>query len=813
MAMKQADSHLRKESRRNETVLSFFLYGQGVDLQKTRLGLYRVLLYQLYQTFPEAFQELTKRFEEHQPQSGLFFWTVEEVWRFLLEGLPVVCQKTQTVLLIDALDEAGESEAMMIVGDLTTLMAASIRLRICFSCRHYPNIDLKGGRVLVVEHSNSSDIELVVKQTLRSSTCLSDPERSYIEEVVRKRSQGVFQWVVLVLQQAIEAKLHGDSEALRQAIDNVPESLYSLYASLLQKPDPPKRSHRAKQRQRLLCWLWQAGRPLRTREIQHALAFDHQSGHRSMSDYSRGKDFINFQDIRASVLSLSRGLAHVKQFRVSFVHESVKDFLSDEGMQLLLRPAEGETVAGVANFHISRSCLTYLRMSEVREQLGDPNLAGINDFERHPESRSAVEMKRRFPLLSYAWEYWVYHTCRTDGAIKGDDTEVQENINLLEIFDWPDDETFLAPWVHIRDFLGYPLFQLPLDRRIIGDEVKSGDPLRWPNPGSGMIHLLAICGFTKTLQWMGSSSKSSSLFRNRTNTYGTPDAQGATPLEYSVRGHQYQTAQYLVKAEAGHSTSRLMRVLAGRGSNQTESRKRMLFRAVARDDIEAISVLTRIGVDVNARSKTSYGYLTPLSYAVTDPFYHTETVTALIAAGANVNVKDAIGNTPLHCAMNRSSEKYDSGVDDLLRNGADPNAANASGRTPLHFALRAKSTELVISYGGNVNARDSRGLTPLHSAITRLNKSFPIVKVLLEAGAAVNMKSKNGKGVMHCLLETERDYRPEWDVERVAILRLLLQNDLKLNISNGQKTALDSTLNNDDYGSSWRGIIEILRDL
>ncbi len=55
----------------------------------------------------------------------------------------------------------------------------------------------------------------------------------------------------------------------------------------------------------------------------------------------------------------------------------------------------------------------------------------------------------------------------------------------------------------------------------------------------------------------------------------------------------------------------------------------------------------------------------------------------LISNGANTNVKDEYGNTPLHYASmcgNLEVVKY------LINKGADINKKNNKGNTPLHYA-------------------------------------------------------------------------------------------------------------------------------
>src|SRR4051812_11800537 len=110
-----------------------------------------------------------------------------------------------------------------------------------------------------------------------------------------------------------------------------------------------------------------------------------------------------------------------------------------------------------------------------------------------------------------------------------------------------------------------------------------------------------------------------------------------------------------------------------------------------------------------------------------------QAVGKLIEAGADVNARDAEGNTPLILAAFYAGPGC---VELLLQNGADSNAANRSGVTALiRAATDYEKARLLIAAGAKVGVRTADlGNTPLILAARRAGNSRT-VRLLLERGA------------------------------------------------------------------------------
>ena len=83
-------------------------------------------------------------------------------------------------------------------------------------------------------------------------------------------------------------------------------------------------------------------------------------------------------------------------------------------------------------------------------------------------------------------------------------------------------------------------------------------------------------------------------------------------------------------------------------------------------------------------------------------------------AGADINIADNYGRTPLHVA---ASADYSAMVRFLVDNGAEVEARTAGeDQTPLHYAAKNEAVQCVktlLAYGADIDARDYKLRTPL----------------------------------------------------------------------------------------------------
>jgi len=169
-----------------------------------------------------------------------------------------------------------------------------------------------------------------------------------------------------------------------------------------------------------------------------------------------------------------------------------------------------------------------------------------------------------------------------------------------------------------------------------------------------------------------------------------------------------------------------------------------LIKAIKENNIQIARMLIEVGANVNIQN--DYGD-TPLIMATNKGGIYL--VELLINAGADIDIQDTNGDTALLSAIYNDYEDITKMwiiVNLLIDAGANVNIQDEySGNTALINATKNDYKEIVkllIDANADVNIRNVYGDTALMFAAMKGNKD--IVKLLIDAGANVNIKNYQG---------------------------------------------------------------------
>jgi ankyrin repeat protein len=659
-----------RETKKNElsqnklVVASHFFHGRGSQIQKVPLGLFRSLLHQLLEKIPNVLSELTEKFQTKVKTQGdpgsRWNWHPMELQESLTTSLLRAGRSYKLKIFVDALDECGEEAAIELVRYFQRVVTASRQaggsLSICFSCRHYPIISLDGAFEICVEDENKIDIESYIQNELQS---IRDQTKiSILQEQITARASGSFQWVTLVVPRICQLHRKGKSlRVIQSHIEKIPAELNNLYRQLLESIEEESVS----QSLHIMQWICFATRPLTLDELRHAIAVDADTPYKSLKECRGSPEYADtLEEMEFRLKDLCRGLAETKEHKngrvVQFIHQSVNDFLIQEGLKMLEHSSESaDQVIGRAHLRLSMSCIRYIDMEEI----------GL--WVHHIKSeapRIFYHLKPYIPpellFIEYASTQLFLHakTSETKGVLQSD---------LHIFFQWLSNKTvqrwnfihniFLshqslkgATLLHIASF--YRLISVVEAILKMGADVDSKDSKYGRTP----LLFAAKEGHDVVVE----------LLLKKDADVNSKDKYGTTPLSYAASG--------------GHVA--VLELLLEKGANVHEDNQGISY-AASGGHVAVLELLLEKGANVYHEDKHGR---TPLSFAA--ECGKEAAIKFLLEKAVKVNSRDCNGRTPLSHASKRG---YAGIVMLLLEKGANVDDVDKSGNTPLSLAVVPRS--------------------------------------------------------------------------------------------------------------------------
>ncbi|RXK34148.1 hypothetical protein BBD39_06055 [Arsenophonus endosymbiont of Bemisia tabaci Asia II 3] len=226
-------------------IATHFFWNAGSPLQKSRIGLLRTLLYHVIHESPELGPRL---FPECFSASGSSVaatnFSLSELFRAIRDLGSTTAPDVRLCFFIDGLDEfVGEHIDLV---ELVSDLAKCPYIKICVSSRPWNVFErayhgLVDGE-LAVQNFTSEDVRSYVEITLLQNNMFVDLRSSNLEECDRlvgsivHKAQGVFLWVVLVVQSLIRGLTNDDDLTILHArVDSYPASLSAYFRRMFDR--------------------------------------------------------------------------------------------------------------------------------------------------------------------------------------------------------------------------------------------------------------------------------------------------------------------------------------------------------------------------------------------------------------------------------------------------------------------------------------------------------------------------------------------------------------------------------------------------
>ncbi|KAH8696926.1 ankyrin repeat-containing domain protein [Phaeosphaeriaceae sp. PMI808] len=751
-------------------IVAYFFNARGSTLEKTPLGMLRSIVYQLIKKDIAVLDQFLVRYRNKQiiSKGREWEWQRKELKDFIISVIKEGKSKS-LLILVDALDECDDPDRQDVVDFLESLSTYAIKysttLKICLSRRHQPALIIRKCLEITVEENkgHQEDIAKYIRAEL--------PQRNdQIEAEINEKAGGIFMWVVLVILRLKQAYIKGDGEvdAMRKALERVPNKLEKLFEDLLNKDHPEIAKTIL-----MLQWVLFSQRLLEFEELFFAVKIGTSPA--GIEPWNRSNDTDD--TIKRRIDYLSKGLIEIRQggaTTVQFIHLSVNDFLlRNKRLQTLDQALEPDSVS--ASHHRLWACcwshieqVSSIRTKESYEELHRkyPFLRrAANSIFDHAEKvlaeegvgQAGAEIEKWLRDASGWFEWW-------KGFLNGTHTS-NEHGYLVRNMD--------AGILYMLSIRGYGslakciLVKAGAEINAQGGEYGNALQAASCNGKQQIVELLLKAGAEINAQGghYGNALQAASCNGNQQIVELLLKA-GA---EINAQGGEYGNALQAASYEGNQQIVELL-LKAGAEINAQGGEFGNALQAASCDGKQQIvELLLKAGAEINAQGGYYGNALQAASWRGSQ-----QIVELLLKAGAEINAQGGYYGNALQAASYEGNQQI---VELLLKAGAEINAQGGEFGNALQAAScdgKQQIVELLLKADAEINAQGGRYGNALQAASWQGKQQ--IVELLLKAGAEINAQ---GGYFGNALQAASCDGKQQ-------IVELLLKADAEINAQGGR---------------------------
>jgi len=333
-------------------IAKFFFWNTGSEMQRSQQGLFRSLLYQLFEqneqlissAFPEGHYVWSVLDNDKAPTDTI--WSMKKLKMALTKVLTHHTLPVRICLFIDGLDEleGDYDELINFVGEV----ADAQRTKLCVSSRPLRSFGdaFRESPGLRLQDLTRSDIAYFTRGRLLNQGNIREIARrepqkvSLLVNYIVNNAEGVFIWVTFILQSLCNGLRNEDSMSdLLKRLEFLPKEIDKLYDHILSKQDPVYYEH--------ACQIFRIMTAAREEVSLVTMSFAEKEQPKFLFSWP----IANQDDKSSEMLWPTQkklaiqcmGLIEVSDKMIRFSHQTVRDYLMQPHVQSKLLQATSST--------------------------------------------------------------------------------------------------------------------------------------------------------------------------------------------------------------------------------------------------------------------------------------------------------------------------------------------------------------------------------------------------------------------------------------------------------------------------------------